>query len=317
MIFKKIFFLIFVGFVGLHCLNAHAECIGDQCETGEQNGPQNPSCEFVSESDYNVCSICDQPNQYVVVVGERNVCKTCTDGNYITNDGACEPCPAGSFCVNGIATPCDGRYYSESGQTECSLCRAGVGYVDSEHTKCTPCTGSNEYVSGGICYTCADGTYADKTNKKCVKCHVGYECPGGVEQKCPWNAISPKSGATACELCPNNAPYANDKRTECIVCGAGNCTDGNECKSCPAGYYCPLNENNGNPYSCDVIETDNYKCPVGSYSSAGQGLCTSCPSGYTTDGTGNTEYSACKPKKIKLKFGDSYVELPACLTQMK
>ena len=89
----------------------------------------------------------------------------------------------------------------------------------------------------------------------------------------------------------------------CKPCPAGYCMGTNNCELCPAGYKCPLNPDTGEIYTCGYVMT-NFKCPKGSYSKPGQAACTSCVSGYTTEGEGS-EYNTnvCQKIKVGLNLG--------------
>ena len=109
---------------------------------------------------------------------------TCNAGYYLVQQ-SCVLCPAGKYCVGGVATPCKKHYYSdEQGSTRCKRCKTP-----------SDCTGSNcgdsiAAVVGntecGIAPTlCAGGSIQ---NSNCVSCglcgtspQTGVECVNEYE----------------------------------------------------------------------------------------------------------------------------------------
>ena len=75
------------------------------------------------------CSLCvvGQFQPDTVRNPENDVdCKECPAGEHQPNEGqtACEPCPKGKYCANGIAQPCPaGEYQPLEGQTSVSSCK--------------------------------------------------------------------------------------------------------------------------------------------------------------------------------------------------
>ena len=251
------------------------------------------------------CVSCTEDDEYV---DETGLCQTCPSGKYIDDEGNCEECPAGFFCVNGVATKCGNLRVSLAGQSSCTRCGRNT-YPNEEHTECLACNEPNQYKKDSECKTCGAGYYMDDT--KCVICPVGCSCSGnGAKETCLGNTIASKTGKTECDECPNGK-YANDDHTKCLACSAGNCSEDNKCKPCPAGYRCPLNDD-GVVYDCTSITStqNNFGCPVGSYSASGQSECISCRTGYTS----NEDNTGCVLKRMKLKFGENSVLLPNCLT---
>jgi hypothetical protein len=100
------------------------------------------------------CSLCVvgqfQPN--TVRNPENDVdCKECPAGEHQPNEGqaACEPCPKGKYCANGIAQPCPaGEYQPLEGQTSVSSCKK----CEIDHTS----------VKGSVvCERCRGGEISD------------------------------------------------------------------------------------------------------------------------------------------------------------
>ena len=197
-------------------------------------------------------------------------CTACSAGNYCQFYGQSaveDTCSAGYYCTSSAQTStpwiesageygrCPEGYYCESGSTEGTKCPAGT-FNPSEGAEdesgCVSCPAG---------YACANlGTTS--YSKKCragffcaekstdyqpsdAKCSVGNYCPEGsaVELKCPAGKYQDKENQSTCKTCPpgyycpieTSDYYDND---------------------CPVGYYCP----SGTTYSTQ------YPCPVGTYS---------------------------------------------------
>ena len=59
---------------------------------------------------------------------------------------------------------------------------------------------------------------------------------------------------------------------------------------CTAGYYCTLSATRPDPQN-DATGGD---CPVGHYCPDGTGVPETCPPGYFSNATGNTDFTGCK-----------------------
>ena len=252
----------------------------------------------------------------------------CAAGQYKNGD-ACELCPVGSYCDNdteyndcgGCVSIDEENCTDQMGAIKCLPC-PDASLPNNNHTACEQCVAGN-YIDAGECKTCPAGSF----------------CDDGVATLCSGATIS-ESGASACTNCSGDTPYANSNHTQCVACdgtgeyhdndgicdtcgtgnfpnsdhtacvqcGAGNYMDDDECKTCPAGYYCsgdgaatasPAGRFNsgtgaGSVSSCTV-------CPKGTYSVGGAAACSNCPGGTTTDGTGTEQFSGCHvPDTIKL-----------------
>ena len=168
---------------------------------------------------------------------------------------------------------------------------------------------------------CVSGKYS--LNEECVTCPAGSYCPGnGTRLVCPDKTYS-RAGAQECVLCSDAYPYVDANHTKCVKCDGDleyvvdnfvcmKCSRGSymtngECKTCPAGTYCPG----------DGTKND---CPRGSFSAGGVASCVACPVGYTTDSTSAQSVSDCKQVKVKISFGnfgDDEFVFPECLSTGK
>ena len=188
------------------------------------------------------------------------------------NITACLECTAGSYCPTEETIeplPCYKGKYSDSGASNCSLCKPGR-YCDQNST-----------------------SYVDMwTNRVCP---AGTECPEGmdrvpdlVQDRCRKGHYCPRGDVNPFpQQCPNgtfNAEYGLKQVSECQ-----DCTPGYYCVpegleqpagTCPGGHYCPKG----------TAQPTTFPCPVGFYrnqSSANSFQdCTDCISGYYCDEPG-------------------------------
>lgn len=262
----------------------------------------------------------------------------CDAGQYMDENGSCESCPVGFYCENDEKKSCNNGCVSidennctdQTGAIACIVCPDGY-FPNNNHTACISCGPGNYMISG-----------------ECKTCPVGYFCLGdGTKTLCSGATIS-GAGVSVCTECSGDTPYANNVHTQCVACdneseyhdndgicdtcgtgnfpnsdhtacvqcGAGNYMDDDECKTCPAGYYCsgdgaatacPAGRFNsgtgaGSVSSCTV-------CPKGTYSVGGAANCSNCPGGTTTDSTGTEQFSGCHiPNDIKLGVLDDNLD---------
>ena len=228
-------------------------------------------------------------------------------GNSYFYNGKCHQCPKNhqwdeknEKCVNSSgasASKCPLHATCPKG-VDGFLCDVGY-YKKSKNAKvCTKCPKNAHTCQANQIY-CKPGDYL--TDKKtCAKCPAGFECigyllparpceagtyaPAGSKRclPCPDNTYTPEEKAAKCTPCPKNAKcYLN--RFKCNEGYYKNSDKAKSCKECSAGYMC-----NG---------TSRFKCPAGTYASAGSFVCTSC-SGDTYSSAGASKCKSC-PKGQK------------------
>lgn len=208
------------------------------------------------------------PGSYCQIAALTAVTGQCSAGFYCL-EGASSPtprdrvtgavCPTGYYCPIGsqMPTPCDPGYYQsaqgKSAVSDCIICPAGFYCADR----------ASPSISG--------------------ICSAGYYCPVGQ--------ITPTPVAYICDIaffCPANSGTQNP----CVLGTYQNQIGQSSCKTCPAGFYCDMNEST--PHLCPI----GYMCPAGSSSTSkiacgdgqyqpfqGQSSCLTCPMGYKC-GTG-------------------------------
>ncbi len=97
---------------------------------------------------------------------------------------ACQPCPAGSFCPDGISQQLcpPGSFSSMTGQSECALCPSGTFSETEGTTACSSCPAGTfqPEIGAAECYTCCENTSSIEGSTSCD--------PG------PWSAFDDCSG---------------------------------------------------------------------------------------------------------------------------
>ncbi len=223
----------------------------------------------------------------------------------------CQPCPAGSYCPDGINTylcppgkysnvtgsvAClncaAGSYQDQPGQTSCIACEAGTFSNITGATSCTPCPAGtyNDLTGQTECQSCPAGKFSNVSGAtSCTPCPAGSynDLTGQTEcQSCPAGTFNNTLGAIACHSCPAGTYNDLTGQTECQSCPAGtfnNTVGAIACQSCPAGTYNDL-----------TGQTECQSCPAGKFSNvSGATSCTPCPAGTYNDLTGQTECQSC------------------------
>ncbi|XP_053383713.1 signal peptide, CUB and EGF-like domain-containing protein 1 [Mercenaria mercenaria] len=288
-----------------------ALCNIQKCEAGEYL--ENKACKKCELDTYSEvvypdssvkCIACGTING--VVYGTENtgadnssLCKpTCLGGKQFDSaTNRCTDCPIESFKGDddrfGSCTLCEtvkpGYVSSVAGaktSDQCDLrnCLAGEKIVGSSCVKCEVGTYQSE-PRKTTCTDCGENLSTDgegKTSKD--DCQI--ECGPGLQGSdscipCPLGTFKTVSGYANCQDCPLDFT-SNEARTECDVVF---CSEGKEhtvsgstesCKECQGGFF---KDQTGN----------NMKC-------------TQCPTGSTTNGTGQTacDLLNCVPGKYKL-----------------
>ena len=162
----------------------------------------------------------------------------------------CQPCPAGSFCPDGInAILCPaGKYSNVEGAVECLNCAAGSFNATPGATACELCPAGKYSDTEGAaeCLNCAAGSFnATPGAIACTLCPAGKysEIEGAVEcLNCAAGSFNATPGAIVCTLCPAGKYSDTEGAVECLSCAINtySALDGaTECLSCGAGFYSP------------------------------------------------------------------------------
>ena len=142
---------------------------------------------------------------------------------------------------------------------------------------------------------CVLGRFFKSYDETCVDCPSGkYSSEAKQDrcQACPAGFVNNIAKSTSCQACPDNKYQRNDGKTTCADCDQGFFTSAAAghaaCDECAAGKYgasitaadrcisCPSGFNRAFG-SSDVNLCD--ACGAGSFSIAGQTMCTFCPVG--------------------------------------
>lgn len=132
---------------------------------------------------------------------------TCLSGKYVaaagtgTTDVVCSPCPAGSYCTGGSASPlpCGSvTRFSTGGNSSCALVDVGFYTLPVNGTNTTNQTGQTAcaigaYCSGGIMKTCTAGTFQNLTQQS--SCRSCSTCKSGLNV----TAVCSSTNDTACK----------------------------------------------------------------------------------------------------------------------
>ena len=123
--------------------------------------------------------------------------RRCGPGELI-NDGACRPCPPGSYSAAQQSESCalcePGRAHQAWGQAACPMCSTGHFTRQNGSTICLQCD-VNEYA-------------ADEGSSTCAQCDVGVQCANGgwLTINGYWANVSPVSNGNASRLAVGHCP---------------------------------------------------------------------------------------------------------------
>ena len=184
---------------------------------------------------------------------------SCNEGTYLpkgrafADQGDCEQCPIGRWCVGGRSKPkmCGvGSFASIQGAVGCSDCEPGSFQEERGATRCKVCPIAS-YCSGGSstprecglgsfasiqgaagCSDCKPGFYQDERGTtRCKVCPIASYCSGdgaSASKPCPGGTWSNRTGLVSKHECTK------------VVRGEWAPTGSAAAKHCPAsGFYCP------------------------------------------------------------------------------
>lgn len=244
----------------------------------------------------------------------------CNDlGMYMTEDGKCEPCKAGTFGkylpvtylgkshkVLGCAPCADGFVQSQTGKTSCKAlpaakrCRTPGHFTSAVTGNCERCAAFS-YETGNVCKSCPTGKWAKAGAKTCQfsTCKAGTfqtatgscdQCQAGRYQNKGFTTVSNGGwGRSFCFYCP--------KGTFNFKTGQAKCQSG---KKCGAGTFISR-VGVGNGFTCA-------KCPVGTSNGKGAQMnCDACESKFgfyaPKEGATKCHKSKCTPGYYSRRFG--------------
>ncbi|XP_056146386.1 proprotein convertase subtilisin/kexin type 5-like [Lampris incognitus] len=282
------------------CEECHLDCV--TC-----NGPEDDDCVSCEEgkrlengecvSDQEVCAIktflsddgeCEDchPSCESCSGDERNQCKTCVRGLFLTAQQTCvSKCPAGTFAssLNSVCEACPQGCVQCADALRCTRCQTRKAPLFLQDGQCVHhCV--RGYPVGQVCRSCMAG---------CVSC---------------WR------NASHCLVCEE--PLLLHKHRCVDVCPPSHTVRNGECQRCPSACQecTPLGE-------CTGCEEYHFlhegvcvlDCPERFFEDTEQGVCLRChPSCTLCDGPDNNDCDACLDPEATLHNGAC---LPNCPTQ--
>ncbi|KAM7413317.1 hypothetical protein PAMA_020621 [Pampus argenteus] len=261
---------------------------------------------------------------------DHSGCNDCPLGFYSTVCTIqCLQCPAGHYCVGGVAVPCPaGTYGPKEGLQrlkDCTICPAGFYCLEGSSRRPTSlflcpqgyyCEEGTATLHGSPCPAGTVGEQLGQTSRAaCKRCREGRFCPAGSSGPglpCARGRYCP-AGTLEEAICPRGTFTPHQ--------GAISVKD---CLKCPAGFYCP--EGTSDPVPCppgsfnplegqdeladcrecyagkactqvalrapDVDCMQGFVCPPGS--SKPNALTNACPPGTLSNRTDLTDRSQCQ-----------------------
>ncbi|XP_064629299.1 uncharacterized protein LOC135488586 [Lineus longissimus] len=249
---------------------------------------------------------------------ESKQCRACRGGHYCPIENMMTPgplCLEGFFCSGGAdnpkQNPCPKGSYCVNGTMHPTPCPVGT-FSNQTHL-----TSHNQ------CRNCSAGSYCgyEGLTSPSGECWAGYYCPGGMKQPNPSSHVCPRgmqcpNGSAQYQPCEAGAYTSTAGKGSCSPCPPGfyclpavPSNSSRNILSCPVGYYCPQGTYNDQLRMYEVTQCK--PCPGGTYckdlhQSAPSGNCSSghfCPNG--------TRYSTqfrCPPGSYNAQNGKSTLE---------
>ncbi|EDR28439.1 protein serine/threonine kinase, putative [Entamoeba dispar SAW760] len=227
--------------------------------------PENGKCSKCSQI---LCDVCE----------DYNICTSCSNGNYLSNEGICTNCNLMSGCsvCNTTSESCvtchPGFYLNDKNQCEpcgrdCSQCLS--------NTHCITCNKKYVLQDNGSCSFCSDtivGCSQCNQNKlSCDICDINYFKRDDICSPC--TEIHPNC---------NSCEYDNESgKPICTICSLNTVVKNNTCSSCEVNEYIE----DGKCVKCNEIMNN---CVLCENNEKGK-MCKRCESGYGF----NSDKSAC------------------------
>ena len=213
--------------------------------------------------------------QHAIAAFERSY-KKCEPGKFVhhilnnpVRDHTCVTCPAGKFQASPGYLECyqcpPGKYATDDGARLCSTCPHGMT-ADKTNRRCTFCNMGwySNRNSGGQCVQCEPGTFTRADiQTHCDKCVSGKYSLGGASlcQQCPSGTYNVGVGNVMCKNCM--AGQVEDmSNTNCYRCKRGTKPDASRSKC--ISEVVPATPSPLKVPSLPQPTKEN-KCPVGKY----------------------------------------------------
>lgn len=192
-----------------------------------------------------------------------------------TEEPLCEPCPRGTYEING----------------DCVQCPPGTIQERSQQSSCGPCPPRTFQALPGrwTCDACPPGTYGNVSRAvSCHDCPVGTSSPANSMQcsDCPQGKHAPEDGTPACLACLAGRYMDASGAADCRLCPAGSVSQRNgsvACAQCPRGHH-----------QDELGQSSCKPCMAGRYSAAfGELQCLECVAGRSQPLEGQDSCSPC------------------------
>lgn len=284
-----------------------------------------------------------------------NQCRECEEGKYSTDYGACQYCPLGSVSQRAASECllCNAGKYNDA-QCECFYNRTGLVTFDTYCSQCPPPHNTAGWVLANlfgatICRMCSPGTFQKQSGQtqcddckpgtysstqmqtQCTNCSVNYysNVVGAIacDTQCEDFYVSvPRTGATVCQLCPENyekshgdgtadmrfrvngAPWVAEEFGTCIPCPGSRVRLKESLGGCSVcdkhHYFNPNYHFRTDPIECIKCPAGKQgldgvfcsECPAGTFNSVPGSACRVCPAMFYSD-SGAVVCTACEAAK--------------------
>ncbi|XP_055387901.1 uncharacterized protein LOC129616312 isoform X2 [Condylostylus longicornis] len=143
------------------------------------------------------CEICGlgQTTRSIEATSQQECRDECTSGMQLGSDGKCEPCPRGTYRLQGV-------------QPACQACPLG---------RTTPKVGAST-IDECTLPVCTPGSYLNGTINQCIECRKGYYQSESQQTSCiacPPNHSTKNTGATSKQECTNPCEHIAEGQQHC------------------------------------------------------------------------------------------------------
>ncbi len=271
------------------------KCGIEQCPSGQYLNNKTCTCMNCQEKFGANCTQCDS-----------NACIQCINSNFYIKNGACTPCPSGSYC-NGkdLYATCpteDGYYCDSTGIHKCNE-KYSSYCMTCNSSACTKCI-SNYFYNGSSCQKCTQLACKECISENyCTKCGEDWilnTATGTCSNRCidVLTACNICTNASTCTSCTGDY-FLNTSNTctpctiaNCVQCSDGQASTNPVCEICFGGFYL-----SGNSCLSCKAKFGN-EC-----SSCNENSCLSCIEGYHVEN--NNSSNACTANDNKFECSDS------------
>lgn len=247
-----------------------------------------------------------------------NSCKACTIAlcrqcSNATNCVTCDPY-SGTFLADGLCIfNCPIGTYRSVSESRCLKCASTCSSCLNSSFCLTCITGSalyqgsclsrcpnGTYNDTGVCKSCPSGCFICTSLQSCSVCSAGYalyvsgstsscviNCPSGSFSALIASTVFSNSNSYQCISCFSPCKTCITSGNVCTSCVSGYSLQGTTCvSSCQAGYY-PKTIISTSLWGEPIHITVCRQCSEACLTCSDQNTCTSCPTGFNIDASGN------------------------------